>query len=404
MTATERFLRYVKFDTQSDEDSGLSPSTDKQKIFGNVLVQELKTLGLENPYIDDYGYVYAWLPASKGCENLPCTGLIAHMDTSPSAPGADINPKIIRYEGGDIILNKEKNIITYAKDFEKLEKYKGQELIVTDGTTLLGADDKAGIAEIMSAMEFFVSNPEIKHPKIAVAFTPDEEIGQGSDFFDIQAFGASAAYTVDGDELGTIEYENFNAADAVINIRGVGIHPGSAKNKMKNASLIATEFITMLPPEQTPSHTEGYEGFYHLENICGDVNFARLRYIIRDHNAGKFTERKNFLEQITDFINKKYGDGTAELSINDSYRNMKEMIEPHIYLIEKAKKAMEALNIEPAIVPIRGGTDGAQLSYRGLPCPNLCTGGLYFHGVHEFIPTSALETMTRVLVELTKAI
>lgn len=403
MDCVERFLRYVAFDTQSDENSQTTPSSEKQKILGAALAEELHQIGLCNAHMDEYGYVYAWLPATPGCEEIPCMGLIAHMDTAPSASGNGVKPRIIHYTGGDILLNAEQNILMRADDFESLANYVDQDLIVTDGTTLLGADDKAGIAEIMSAMNYLVNHPEIPHGRIAVGFTPDEEIGLGAAHFDITGFGAAVAYTVDGGELGELEYENFNAASAKVTIHGINIHPGSAKNKMKNAALMAVEFANMLPAAETPAHTEGYEGFYHLCGIEGDETLARLNYIIRDHNREKFEARKRFLIQVAAYLNAKYGEGTVELNMEDSYYNMWEKLEPHMDLIHRARTAMEAAGVIPREVPIRGGTDGAHLSYMGLPCPNLCTGGLNAHGVLEYIPVSALEQMTNVLINLVKS-
>ena len=402
MNAVDRFLRYITYDTQSDEHSDTTPSTEKQKILGAALAEELSQLGLYNAHMDEYGYVYGWLPASAGCEGVPCVGLIAHMDTAPSAPGAGVTPRIVRYEGGDLVLNEEKNIVMKAADFESLAKYVGQELIITDGTTLLGADDKAGAAEIVSALDHLIAHPEILHGRIAVCFTPDEEVGSGADHFDVPGFGAAVAYTVDGGELGELEYENFNAASAEVVIRGVNIHPGSAKNKMKNALLIGMEFAGMLPPAETPAHTEGYEGFYHLCEMHGDETEATLSYLIRDHDMTKFLARKACMGRVSDYLNAKYGAGTVELNLKDSYYNMREKIEPHMYLIHRARAAMEAAGITPVEVPIRGGTDGARLSFMGLPCPNLCTGGVNFHGVHEYIPVEALEKMTQVLVNLVR--
>ena len=403
MNAIDRFLRYVTYDTQSDEGSDTCPSTEKQKVLGQALADELGQLGLYNAHLDEHGYVYAWLPATPGCEGVPCIGLVAHMDTSPDAPGANVKPRIVRYEGGDLVLHEEKGIVMKAADFESLAKYQGQELIVTDGTTLLGADDKAGVAEIVSAVAHLVAHPEIRHGRIAVCITPDEEVGRGADRFDVEGFGAAVAYTVDGGELGEIEYENFNAANAGIFVHGVNIHPGSAKNKMKNALLIALEYASMLPPAQTPGHTEGYEGFYHLHDMKGNETEAELHYLIRDHDKAKFQAKKDFLAKIADFLNGKYGPGTVEVAVKDSYFNMKELIEPHMYLILRARAAMEAAGVTPITVPIRGGTDGARLSYMGLPCPNLSTGGLNFHGVHEYIPADALLKMTQVLVNLVTA-
>ena len=403
MNAIDRFLKYVSYDTQSDEHSTTSPSTEKQKVLGAALAEELGQMGLYNAHMDEHGYVYAWLPATPGCEGVPCMGLVAHMDTAPGASGADVKPRIVRYEGGDIVLNEEKGIVMRASEFESLAKYVGQDLIVTDGTTLLGADDKAGVAEIMSAVDHLIQHPEIPHGRIAVAFTPDEEVGAGADHFNVEGFGAAVAYTVDGGELGELEYENFNAASADVYIHGVNIHPGSAKNKMKNALLLGMEFAGMMPPAETPAHTEGYEGFYHLCEMKGDETETELHYIIRDHDRAKFEARKAYMAQVGAYLNGKYGAGTVEVKVEDSYYNMREQIEPHMYLILRARAAMEAAGVTPMEVPIRGGTDGARLSYMGLPCPNLCTGGVNFHGVHEYIPADALTKMTEVLVNLVKA-
>ncbi|MBC5737265.1 peptidase T [Lawsonibacter faecis] len=403
MNVTERFLRYVSFDTQSDEAGTTTPTTEKQKVLGAALAAELSQIGLQNAHMDQYGYVYAALPATPGCEGVPCMGLIAHMDTSPDAPGADVRARIVDYRGGDIVLNEEKNLVMREKEFESLARYRGQRLIVTDGTTLLGADDKAGVAEIISAVEYLAAHPEIPHGRIAVGITPDEEVGQGSDHFNVEGFGAAVAYTVDGGELGELEYENFNAANAGVFIHGVNIHPGSAKNKLKNALLIGVEFAGLLPPAETPAHTEGYEGFYHLHNMRGDETQTELHFLIRDHDREKFEAKKQFLTQAADFLNAKYGKGTVEVIIKDSYYNMKEQIEPHMYLIHRARAAMEKAGVKPLEVPIRGGTDGARLSYMGLPCPNLSTGGVNFHGVHEYIPVESMEKMVEVLIHLATA-
>ena len=402
MTVVERFLKYVGFDTQSDENSGESPSTGKQKILGAALAEELSALGLHHAHMDEHGYVDGWLPASPGCEGIPCVGLIAQMDTSPDAPGEGVKPRIVRYEGGDLVLNQEKGIVMRAAEFESLGRYVGQELIVTDGTTLLGADDKAGVAEIFSCLEYLTTHPEVRHGRIAVGITPDEEVGQGADRFDVAGFGAAVAYTVDGGELGELEYENFNAASAKLTVHGFNIHPGSAKNKMKNALLIALELAGMLPPAETPAHTEGYEGFYHLNHLAGDETEARLSYIIRDHDREKFEARKAFLTAVAAFLNGKYGEGTVALELRDQYYNMREQIEPHMYLIHRARAAMEAVSVQPVEIPIRGGTDGARLSYEGLPCPNLSTGGVNFHGIFEYIPVPSLEKMVEVLVQLVR--
>lgn len=403
MNAIDRFLKYVRYDTQSDIDSPTVPSTAKQKVLGAALAEELADLGLYNAHMDQYGYVYGWLPATAGCEGIPCMGLIAHMDTSPSVSGAEVKPKILRYDGGDVLLNEEKGIYLRQADYESLAQYRGRDLIVTDGTTLLGADDKAGVAEIFSAVEHLIRHPEIPHGRIAVGITPDEEIGRGADHFDVEGFGAAVAYTVDGGELGEINYENFNAASVQVSVHGLSIHPGSAKGKMKNAALIALEFAAQLPPEETPAHTEGYEGFFHLERLSGDVSEARLELLVRDHDKARFEARKALLERIAGQLNEKYGPATVELACSDSYYNMREKIEPHMYLVLRARAAMEAAGVTPMEIPIRGGTDGAELSYKGLPCPNLSTGGLNFHGIHEYIPADALTTMTQVLVNLMTA-
>ncbi len=403
MKAYERLLEYVKYNTTSDESAPetICPSTENQKVFGNFLVEEMKKAGLSGAHMDKNGYLYGYLPAN--CEgNFPVIGLISHMDTSSSASGKNIRPRIVKnYSGGDIVLNPDKNIVMRAADFESLADCKGMDLIVTDGTTLLGADDKAGIAEILTAVEQLTKS-SVPHGKISVAFTPDEEIGRGSDRFDIPFFGADFAYTVDGGKLGELEYENFNAASATVTINGVNIHPGEAKNKMKNAILLGFEFNSMLPLAEIPAHTEKYEGFYHLSHIEGDEEKTVLRYIVRDHSRAKFEAKKARMQKITEYLNEKYGDKTVELNLKDSYYNMKEKIEPHMEIIRRAEKAMRNAGVEPKTVPIRGGTDGAQLSFRGLPCPNLPTGGFNFHGRFEFIPIQAMEKMAEVLVELVK--
>lgn len=400
MTVLDRFLKYVSYDTQSDPYSDTHPSTAKQKVLGEALATELAQLGLQNAHMDQHGYVYAHLPATPGCEGVPCMGLIAHMDTASGASGANVKPQIIRYEGGDIPLAH--GAPMREADYPFLKRYVGQELVVTDGSTLLGADDKAGVAEILSAVEYLIAHPEVPHGRIAVGITPDEEVGEGADLFDIKGFGAAVAYTVDGGELGELEYENFNAAGAVVTVHGFNIHPGSAKDKMKNALLMAMEFNSMLPPAETPAHTEGYEGFYHLQAMSGDETTATLEYIVRDHDADKFKHRKATMERIAAYLNAKYGEGTVELSLTDQYYNMKAQIEPHMYLIHRAKAAFARCGVEAQEVAIRGGTDGARLSYEGLPCPNLSTGGANFHGVHEFIPVPSLEKMVEVLVALVR--
>ncbi|MBQ4575437.1 MAG: peptidase T [Clostridia bacterium] len=396
MTITERFLKYVSFPTTSDETTGTAPSTPEQKVLASYLVDELRAIGLSDARLDDCGYVYASLPASEGMEEIPALGLIAHMDTSPDVSGKDIKPSIISYKGGDIHLGS----AVIAAD--GLESYIGRDLIVTDGSTLLGADDKAGIAEIVTTVEYLLSHPEIKHRAVAVCFTPDEEIGCGTDHFDFAAFPARIAYTVDGGELGEIEYENFNAASASIEIHGVNIHPGSAKNRMKNAALLAAEFISMMPAAETPAHTEGYEGFYHINDIAGNESLATVRMIIRDHDRAKFEARKSFVSNLCTYLNTVHGEGTFTFTLRDSYYNMKEKLLPHMELIDNAIAAMEDAGITPKIVPISGGTDGARLSYEGIPCPNLSTGGVNFHSIHEFIPVDALEKMVEVLTTLVK--
>ena len=398
MKVTERFLRYVSFDTQSAEHSTTTPSTEKQKVLGEVLATELSQMGLRGAHMDDKGYVYGWLPATPGCEGVPCVGLIAHMDTSPDAPGANVRARVCRYEGGDLPLSD--TVVMRAAEFESLSRQVGEELIVTDGTTLLGADDKAGIAEIFTALEYLIAHPELPHGRIAVGITPDEEVGDGAEHFDVEGFGAAVAYTVDGGELGEIEYENFNAANAGVYLHGVNIHPGSAKDKMKNALLLAIEFANLMPPAETPAHTEGYEGFYHLNRMEVDESEARLNFLIRDHDRARFEERKQYLGRAAAYLNAKYGPGTAEVYLKDSYYNMKEQIEPHMYLIRRAQAAMEKAGVTPRVLPIRGGTDGARLSYMGLPCPNLSTGGLNFHSVYEYVPVRSLEKMVEVLVTL----
>ena len=402
MLVQERFLKYVSFDTRSDENSTTVPSTAKQKILGAFLADELSKLGLENAHMDENGYVYAFLPASNGFEGKDTVGFIAHMDTSPDVSGENVKPSVISYSGGDIVLGNGNAIIS-EKDFPSLAKYVGQDLIVTDGTTLLGADDKAGVAEIFTAVEYLVNHPEISHGRIAVGITPDEEIGCGADHFDIEKFGAKWAYTVDGGEVPEIEYENFNGASVKLTVNGINIHPGEAKNKMKNAALMLCDFVSRMPAAEIPAHTCGYEGFYHLTGIEGDETQATLGMIIRDHDKEKFEKRKEFVKNLVDYMNTVYGEGTFVLDLKDSYYNMKEMIVPHMHIIEAAEEAMRLNGLSPKCVPIRGGTDGARLSYMGLPCPNLPTGGVNFHSIHEFISVQSMETMVKVLIELMKA-
>ncbi len=401
MTVIDRFLNYISYDTQSDENSATFPSTQKQKVLGKALAGELQSIGLSDVRFDDCGYVYAALPATKGYENLPVLGFLAHMDTSPSASGANVRAKIVSYSGG--VLELGNGMALDPAVFPSLESYRGQDLIVTDGSTLLGADDKAGVAEIMTAACYLAAHPEIPHGKIAVAFTPDEEVGAGMDHFSVEQFGAQFAYTVDGGELGEIEYENFNAAAATLCVHGLNIHPGSAKNKMKNAILMAQEWLSSLPPDETPAHTEGYEGFYHVTHIQGDETEAVVSLIIRDHDMEKFLARKAFLQELTEKENNIWGAGRFDLTLRDSYFNMKEKILPHMELIENAKAAMKKAGVEPRCLPIRGGTDGARLSFMGVPCPNLSTGGANFHGVHEYIPVRSMEKMVEVLLNLMRA-
>jgi tripeptide aminopeptidase len=400
MDVLERFLTYVKFDTQSSEETGTTPSTEKQLKLADHLCSELKELGLEDALRDEFGCVYAHLPASPGMEGVAPFGLIAHMDTAPAASGTDVKARVEPFTGEPIVLNKEKNIVLSPRDFPSLMDYVGQELVVTDGTTLLGADDKAGVAEIVSTVEYLIQNPQVKHGVLCIAFTPDEEIGEGSDHFNLEQFGAKTAYTVDGGALGELEYENFNAASARIRFHGRNIHPGEAKGKMINAALLAAEYVNLLPPAEAPAHTEGYEGFFHVTQISGDETEAEVRLIVRDHHRERFEARKALLEVLAQPLRSKYGAERVELTVEDSYYNMREKIEPHMELITRAKAAFAAAGVEACTVPIRGGTDGAQLSYRGLPCPNLSTGGVNFHGVFEYLPVESLRKMVEVLVAL----
>lgn len=395
-TVVSRFLRYVSFDTQSDETSETCPSSLKQKNLGTALVEEMRSMGIADAFMDENGYVYGTVP---GDPDLPKIGLIAHMDTSPDASGADIKAHIEEYTGEDILLNPEKQIYLRQKDYPTLKNHIGKHLIVTDGTTLLGADDKAGIAEILTAAQHLIENP-CRHATLKIGFTPDEEIGRGADKFDVKGFGADYAYTSDGGTIGGIEYENFNAAGARVTFRGLNIHPGSAKNKMVNSQYIAMEFQSLLPAAQKPEYTEGYEGFIHLTSMHGEVEKTVLTYIVRDHDLAAFEAKKAVMAAAAEFINCKYGEGTAELNMRDSYFNMKKCIEPCMYVVERAKKAMSAAGMNPEEVPIRGGTDGARLSYEGLPCPNLCTGGENFHGRFEYIPVEDMETCVNMLVHI----
>jgi tripeptide aminopeptidase len=395
-----RFLKYVSIDTQSDENSNTTPSTTKQFNLLNILKDELISLGLEDVSLDNNGYIMATLPANIE-KKVPVIGLIAHVDTSPDMSGADIKPRVIaNYNGGDVVLNQELNLILSPKEFPELKDYVGQSLIVTDGTTLLGADDKAGITEIMAAVEYLVKQPEIEHGTIKIGFTPDEEIGRGVDKFDVQKFGADFGYTMDGGGVGELEYENFNAAGAKVFIQGRNIHPGYAKNKMMNAMLMAMEFNALLPVNERPEFTQDYDGFYHIVKMEGTVEKASLQYIIRDHDKVKFEKKKAVFLECIEFMNKRYGEKTFVPEIKDQYFNMREMVEPVFHIVETARQAMEELGIEPKVVPIRGGTDGARLSYMGLPCPNIFAGGHNFHGKFEYVPLESMEKAVQVILKI----
>lgn len=402
-SVTDRFLRYVKVDTQSDEASETFPSTEKQKDLARLLLEELKDLGIKAEMDEENCYVYGWIestiPNENDKRNKYTLAFVSHMDTSPAASGTNVNPQIVEnYQGQVIDLGN--GLKLDPKEFTSLNMFIGQDLITTDGKTLLGADDKAGVAEIMTMVAYLVNNPQVEHGPIAICFTPDEEIGAGVSKIDLERLGADFAYTVDGGEIGELQYENFNAAGAKIQIRGKSVHPGSAKGLMVNAADIAVEFANSLPKDQVPQKTEGYEGFFSLQHLSGDVSNASLSYIIRDHDMDKFVEKKILMVKITEELNEKYGQGTVSLELKDSYFNMKEKIKDHMFLIEKAKEAMEKLDIEPLIAPIRGGTDGAQLSYMGLPTPNICAGGLNFHGEYEYVSIQSMEKISELLVEI----
>ena len=414
-TAVERFLKYVSYDTQSDEAYDTCPSTEKQLLLANELKRELEEMGASDVRMSEYGYLFARIPDNTGSTSahdasgvgqkatIPALGFISHMDTAPSLTGTNVKPRIVQaYDGKDIVLNAEKQIVMKVSEFPFLADLKGQDLIVTDGTTLLGADDKAGVAEIMTMAEYFLSHPEIPHGEICIGFTPDEEIGRGADRFDVKDFGAAVAYTVDGGPIGEIEYENFNAASGKVRIQGASIHPGDAKLKMKNALLIGMEFQSLLPVFENPMYTEGYEGFYHLDEMSGNVEEAQLNYIIRDHDHEKFEQKKKFFAEAADFLNRKYGKGTVIAEVTDSYYNMKEKIEPCMHLIENAKLAAQEAGLSPVTVPIRGGTDGARLSYMGLPCPNLGTGGYAAHGPCEHITVEGMDLVVEILKGIVK--
>lgn len=397
-----RFLKYASFNTQSDEAADCTPSTNGQLNFANYLQTEMKQIGLEDISIDDSGYLFGTLPSNLDTtKEVPVIGFIAHLDTSPDMTGENVKPSIVsNYKGVDIPLDKDAGIILSPSDFPELLKYKGDDLIVTDGHTLLGADDKAGIAEIMEACSYLKQHPEIKHGKVRVAFTPDEEIGLGAKKFDVSRFGAQWAYTIDGGELGELEFENFNAASATVFVKGRNVHPGSAKGKMRNSMLLAQEFIASLPSDETPATTEGYEGFYHLNGLSGDVELTELNYIIRDHDTSRFEERKQMMQTLVDNCNEKFGMGIFSLQIHDQYYNMRKQIEPVMHIIDLASQAMKECEVVPIIKPIRGGTDGAQLSFKGLPCPNIFAGGVNFHGRYEFLPVSSLEKSAQVIAKI----
>lgn len=401
LTVTDRFLKYVTFDTKSSEETGTTPSTPGQRVFAEALVKELEALGLEDISIDEHSYVMATLPANTDSEETPVIGFIAHLDTSPDMSGKDVNPRIVSYQGGDIILNKEDNVVLAPAMFPELNDYVGQELIVTDGKTLLGADDKAGVAAIMGAMQYLKEHPEIKHGKIRIGFTPDEEIGQGADHFDVAKFGCQWGYTIDGGQIGELEFENFNAAGAKIIFKGLNVHPGYAKDKMVNASLLALDFASWLPSAQRPENTTGYEGFFHLTNMTGSVEEATLSYIVRDHDRNLFEQKKQLLQLLVDRMNGMHPESTR-LEIRDQYYNMREVVEPQKHIIDIAFEAMTAVGVKPLVKPIRGGTDGARLSFMGLPCPNIFAGGLNFHGRYEFLPVKSLEKSMETIIKITE--
>lgn len=399
----DRFLGYVKVNTKSDENTRVTPSTKGQLEFGKILAEELKVIGVQNVVISEHGYVYGVVPSNMD-KKVPAIGFIAHMDTSPDMSGENVKPQVIEnYDGEDVVLNKDLGIVLSTSKFPELKDLKGKTIITTDGTTLLGADDKAGVAEIMTAVEYLINNPQVKHGDIKIAFTPDEEIGEGADHFDVELFAADFAYTVDGGTEGELEYENFNAGSAKVTIHGTNVHPGSAKNKMVNSMLIANEFISMLPANETPQTTEGYEGFYHLTDINGEVEKTTLSYIIRDFFEDSFKKRMETVKSVEDKLNEKYGQGTVEVVLKEQYRNMKEKVEPVIHIVDTAKKAMEDAGVIPTIVPIRGGTDGARLSFMGLPTPNLFTGGGNFHGKYEYACLDTMKKSVEVILNIVKA-
>ena len=404
MNLLERFLKYVSIHTTSDENTGLVPSTPQQMEFAKILAEELKAMGMQDVSLDKKGYLMATLPSNID-KDIPTVGFISHLDTSPDMSGKNVKPRIVEnYDGNDIILNEKENIVLSPKQFPELTMYRGQSLVVTNGLTLLGADDKAGIAEIMTAMDYFIKNPDVKHGKVRIAFNPDEEIGLGAHHFDVEKFGCQFAYTMDGGEIGELEYENFNAAGAKVTFYGTNVHPGYAKNKMVNSMKIATKFMATVPANESPEYTDGYEGFYHLTGIGGDVEKTTVSYIIRDHDRKKFEERKAHLQMLVDKINSEFGDNTATLEVKDQYYNMKEKVEPVKYIVDIASEAIRQAGVEPKVKPIRGGTDGAQLSFKGLPCPNIFAGGHNFHGKYEFVPIQSMEKATEVVKNIIKIV
>ncbi|NDV67577.1 peptidase T [Dysgonomonas sp. 25] len=403
MNVTDRFLKYVRFDTESSTKTDVTPSTPGQFVLARELEKELREMGLEEVSLDDKCYLMATLPANTD-KKIPTIGFVAHMDTSPDMTGKNVNPRIVsNYNGKDIVLNQEQNIVLSPKDFPEMTDYVGQDLIVTDGTTLLGADDKAGIAEILTAIQYLIDHPEIKHGKIRIGFTPDEEIGAGADYFDVAKFGCEWAYTMDGGPIGELEYENFNAAGVEIKIQGRSVHPGYAKDKMINALLVAHKLISLLPADERPEHTTGYEGFFHLTNVCGGVDAATVSFIIRDHDKKLYEQRKQLIQDAVAYINKLYPN-SATISIKDQYFNMREKVEPVKHIVDTAFEAMVMLGITPIVKPIRGGTDGARLSFMGLPCPNIFAGGHNFHGRYEFVPVQSMEKAVQVIVKIAELV
>lgn len=402
MNITERFLKYISFHTTSDYNTHLTPSTPGQLVFAQYLAEELKSIGMSEVTLDTNGYIMATLPANTDKE-VPVVGFIAHMDTSPDMSGRNIHPRVIeKYDGEDILLNEEQVIVLETSKYPEIRKYIGQDIIVTDGTTLLGADDKAGLAEIVTAMEYLIQHPEIKHGKIRIGFTPDEEIGRGADHFNVEAFGAEWAYTMDGSEIGELEFENFNAASAKVTIKGLNVHPGYAKHVMRNSMRIAHQFISMLPRHETPEHTEGYEGFYHLTSMTGDVETSTLHYIIRDHDGDRFERRKKEMQHLVNKINAEFGADTASVELKDQYYNMREKVEPVKFIVDLAHESMLEVGVNPIVKPIRGGTDGARLSFMGLPCPNISAGGHNFHGRFEYVPVQSMEKATQIIITIAK--